>query len=107
MPVYKIFAIIFVDKKWKILKECLQAPRCSIRPFLRQYKASQKLGVGREMFGVGRKQVYEIDPNRVVVQILAVPFLFDKTIEKWNNNSETINEANNGKMIEEIDNNTS
>ena len=29
---------------------------------LRQQKAYQKLGVGRKLFGLWRKQVYEIDP---------------------------------------------
>ena len=29
---------------------------------LHQQKASQKLGIGLKLFGLGRKQVYEIDP---------------------------------------------
>ena len=35
---------------------------CALRQSFIPVKASQKLGVGCKLFGVGRKQVYDINP---------------------------------------------
>ena len=41
-------------------------------------KASQKLGAGPTLFGVGREPVYEYNPRTIVVLILSSLYFTDK-----------------------------